>query len=128
GNSEVAAALIEAGANVDARDERGITALHEAARAGADGVIEQLIAAGADPAIEDEAGCNALNIACRSRRTTVATLRALLRMGVDPAHAGSDGRTPLEQVLASGRWALVATLDPSYQLPASVVLEDDEAD
>src|SRR5690606_40121109 len=31
-------------------------------------------------------------------------------------------------VLASGRWALVATLDPSYQLPASVVLEDDEAD
>ncbi|MCB1560029.1 MAG: ankyrin repeat domain-containing protein [Xanthomonadales bacterium] len=128
GNADVAAMLIEAGADLDARDERGIAALHEAARAGADPVIEQLAAAGADAMVLDEAGCNALNIACRSRRATVATLRALLRMGVDPEHVGSDGRTPLEQVLATGRWALVATLDPSYQLPASVMLDDDEAD
>ncbi|MEZ5465266.1 MAG: ankyrin repeat domain-containing protein [Lysobacteraceae bacterium] len=128
GNNEVVAALIEAGADVDVRDERGIAPLHEAARAGADAVIERLIQAGADPAVVDEAGCNALNIACRSRRGTVATLRALLRMGVDRGHVGSDGKTPLEQVLASGRWALVATLDPSYQLPASVVLDDDIAD
>lgn len=128
GNAEVAAALIEAGANLDVRDERGIAPLHEAARAGADSVIAQLVAAGADPRVEDDAGSNALNIACRSRRSTVATLRALLDMGVDASHVGSDGRTPLEQVLASGRWALVATLDPSYQLPASVVLDDDEAD
>ena len=46
--------------------------------------------------------------------------RHLIAMGVDPEQRDQDGRRALEHALGAGRWPLVAVLDPTYPLPASV--------
>jgi len=49
GTPEIVAALLDAGANIEARDEGGETPLHKAAGYGSLGTVAALIAAGADP-------------------------------------------------------------------------------
>ena len=55
--------LIERGADVNMRDNRGWTALTTAAYRNHPGVIEQLLAVGADPAPTDKEGRTPLSIA-----------------------------------------------------------------
>ncbi|MEV5157347.1 ankyrin repeat domain-containing protein [Streptomyces sp. NPDC053728] len=79
GHTEVAGALLSAGADPDRSEEFGFTALHWAAGLGHAGVAEVLLAHGADPDLpgpQDEAP-----LVVAARRGSVHTVRALLRYG-----------------------------------------------
>jgi ankyrin repeat protein len=126
GNHEIAQALIEAGADVNARDEHGITPLIEATRAGSIETLRVLAGKRPDAAAVDNLGRNALAIACQSSRGGVETVDQLLAMGVDPQQPCRDGRLPIDYAVAAGRWSRVARLDPHYPLPACVADASDE--
>ncbi|HEY3519472.1 MAG TPA: ankyrin repeat domain-containing protein [Rhodanobacteraceae bacterium] len=122
GHSTIVRALLDAGANADLTDRRGVTALMEAARAGAHAVLNELIAAQANARARDEHGRDALILACQSPRANSHCVRALLALGLDPRAKSQDGRSALDHAAHSGRWDLVALLDPSTPLPSSHAL------
>jgi ankyrin repeat protein len=55
--------LLAAGGDVNAKDGRGLTALHEAARWGWNDVVSFLVEAGADPAVKDNRGMTPIDSA-----------------------------------------------------------------
>lgn len=120
GHVSIVKILLDAGAAVDLADRHGTTALMEAARAGAAAVIAELAARRADPNRVDANERTALAIACQSRQATLDTARALLALGADPQRLTRDGRRPVDDAIAAGRWDLVAVLDPAFPLPANV--------
>lgn len=63
GSVEVVRALVEGGAEVDARDGGGLTALHLAADGKLHDVITALLEAGADRGAKDKAGRTAADVA-----------------------------------------------------------------
>ncbi|MGZ5871321.1 MAG: ankyrin repeat domain-containing protein [Bradyrhizobium sp.] len=69
---EVVAYLLDAGAHIDARDDRGRTALMIAAEGGRAEVANLLLARGADPALRDKAGKRAADL------TVLSSLRERL--------------------------------------------------
>ncbi|ODS63902.1 MAG: hypothetical protein ABS41_04450 [Arenimonas sp. SCN 70-307] len=119
GNVEVVAALLDAGADRNARDADGLTPLLETARHGQAAVLARLAQARPDIAAVDALGRNALVLAAASEAGPELA-RHLIAMGVDPEQRDQDGRRALEHALGLGRWPLVAVLDPAYPLPASV--------
>jgi ankyrin repeat protein len=119
GNAEIAGELLDAGADRNARDADGLTPLLEAARGGHAGVLARLAQSKPDVAAVDERGRNALVLAADAG-VAPEFLRHLIAIGVDPEQRDQDGRRALEHALGAGRWPLVAVLDPSYPLPASV--------
>jgi uncharacterized protein len=123
GHEQIARALRAAGADVNLADRHGSTALMEAARAGADGIVQLLAEAKADALARDHHGRDALTLACQSPRAKTETVRALIALGADPKTAGADERSALDHAAASGRWDLVALLDPDTPLPASLNLD-----
>jgi len=120
GNRQIVEALLAAGAAINAHDEHGVTPLLEAARAGATELLPRLAEAHADPTACDQNGRNALVLACGSPQASAETIRLLLSLGVDPDQRAADGRRALEVAISSGRWPLVAALDASYVLPATL--------
>ena len=120
GNVEITQALLELGADANARDEHGVTPLLEAARAGSAATLRVLLPRRPDASACDSAGRNALAIACQSSRSDGETIEQLLTLGVDSQLACRDGRRPLDYAVTAGRWSLVARLDPHYPLPACV--------
>jgi ankyrin repeat protein len=122
GHEQIARTLIAAGADVNLLDQHGSNALMEAARAGANAVVQQLAQAKADAGVRDQHGRDALTLACQSPHARVETIRALLALGAEPKTPGHDGRSALDHAAASGRWDLVALLDPDTPLPASLDL------
>lgn len=123
GHENIARALCTAHADVNLTDHHGSTALMEAARAGAVGVVALLADAQADARARDKHGRDALTLACQSPHAQVETVRALLALGAEPKAPGTDGRSALDHAAASGRWDLVALLDPETPLPASLDLD-----
>ncbi|MEO7073357.1 MAG: ankyrin repeat domain-containing protein, partial [Rhodanobacter sp.] len=120
GHEQIAHALRAANADVNLVDAHGSTALMEAARAGATAIVQLLGEAQADVSVRDQHGRDALTLACQSPRAHAQTVRALLALGADATAAGADGRSALDHAAASGRWDLVALLDPQTPLPASL--------
>ncbi|HKV66012.1 MAG TPA: ankyrin repeat domain-containing protein [Rhodanobacteraceae bacterium] len=116
---EITRVLLDANADVALADRYGTTPLMEAARAGAAGVVALLAGKKPDVNACDQHGRTALMLACQSPRANAACVRALLELGADPARKGSDGRSAIDQACASGRWDLVALMDPDAALPAS---------
>ena len=47
-------------------------------------------------------------------------MRALLALGADRALTAPDGKRALDHAAASGRWHIVALLDPAYPLPSTL--------
>jgi hypothetical protein len=67
-------ALLEYGADVNARGPQGKTALHLAASAGYVGVIQLLLDHGADPTLTDAQGMTALSLARAAGKEAAAKL------------------------------------------------------
>ena len=120
GHADIARALVGAGIDIDAVDGHGTTALMEASRSGALGVVHVLAAAGADVHRLDKHGRDALMLACQSPRTQGDIVRSLLDLGADPRAIGNDGRSALDHAASTGRWDLVALMDPETPLPANL--------
>jgi ankyrin repeat protein len=104
--------LLQAGADVRAKNRRGAEPLHAAA-AGAPGssywnpraqaaTITCLIDAGADPNALNKDGVAPLHVAVRTR--SAAAVRALLDGGADPRRKNKNGSTPMRlATVNSGR-------------------------
>lgn len=66
--------LVEAGADVDATDRYGRTALMAASALGRVDIVKELLKNGADPKLEDNKGYTALRLAQKNQRTQIVSL------------------------------------------------------
>jgi ankyrin repeat protein len=92
GRTEIAELLVAKGANVNARENNGITPLHIAAERGNREIVELLISRGADINARRKNGKTPLHQASENGYTQIAEL--LIAKGAD-VNAGSDEGTPL---------------------------------
>jgi ankyrin repeat protein len=92
GDSAAVASLLASGADVNARDREGSTALMFAAMRGDAKMVQALLDAGADPNLKDANGETALLLGAARG---VEIVRALLSEGADPNLADGEGQTPL---------------------------------
>jgi ankyrin repeat protein len=125
GHAGIMSALLEARADADARDAGGRTPLLDAAFGGHVASLD-VLAGRADVHAIDGQGRNALHLACLCESGTAALAARLLELGVDAGLADADGKRPVDHAASGGRWAMVAALDPSHPLPASVIGGDSE--
>ena len=128
GHGDCADALIAAGANVNARDAHGVTPLMEAARAGANRVLARLVFRKPESAHTDAQGRSALHLACASKQANLETVKALLALGIDTQLPARDGRRAIDIAAASGRWDLVAAIDPAADRPVTIGAPEDAAE
>ena len=107
---EVAALLIERGADVDAvaRNPMKVRPLHSAATMRASAVVAALLAHGADPNALQEQGATVLMSAAASG--DAASVTALLAHGADALARGTDGKSALDHARERNRQDVVALL------------------
>ncbi len=108
GHGEMVKLLLASGADVGARDPKGRTALHVAARSGALAPVRLLLAAGADPDARDSFGRTPLHEAALFGM--VEAVDALLAAGADPSVSGHDGTTALHFAASMGYTDIVKSL------------------
>jgi len=110
GNAETAAALLDAGADVNqqSRESMRIAALHSACAARRLDLVQMLLSHGADPNARANAGLTPLHSAAGSGQVDLATL--LLSAGADIHMADDHGRTPLAFATERREEAMVAFL------------------
>lgn len=96
--------LIEAGADVNASDSVGDTALMRAAQRGHTEMVQMLLAAGANPNAQDMRGWTALMGACVSKNTHDTTIaRSLIEAGTDLELKNQHGFTALSYAAQSNK-------------------------
>lgn len=98
---EAMEALVEAGADLNARDNTGMTALHVAAMYGRKGPLRWLIAHGADVLDEDDFGDRPSHIAAIYGQSDAIAL--LHESGDDLRAENENGMTPLELAIKHRR-------------------------
>ncbi len=114
---EVVVACLNAGADPNARNETGATALHLAARFNPSAaVVEALIEAGADLHLRDNPGRTPLHLAAWLN-PSVAVIRALIEAGADPNEPNDKGLTPLHLAARANSQAVVKALLDHGALP-----------
>ncbi len=86
-------ALIAKGADVNAKDEDGVTPLHAAAAAGEQEAVVYLLAKGADPNVKDKEGKTALDWANEAEEPEIAKILKA-KMKFDTLHGGPTPATP----------------------------------
>lgn len=101
-------ALLQAGADVDARQGDGSTALHWASYRDNDGIAALLIRAGTDVDATNDLGVTPLWAACENGSS--AMVKILLEAGADPNRALPFGETPLMTAARAGNADVVARL------------------
>lgn len=108
GDVQRAEALLSEGTNVNARFERGTTALMIAALQGDYKMVTFLLSEGADPNLADVRGDTALAIAAETGQPQIA--QALLDHGAVPGEGNIRGITPLMRAAAFGHTPVVRAL------------------
>lgn len=112
GDAAAVGALIDAGAEIDATDGEGETALHKAAKGNHGAVVARPLAAGADPTIDAMGlyGGTGAPIHHAARYGRVESLRALLEGGVDPNLLSASVGTPLHLAMRAEQTEAAALL------------------
>lgn len=128
GHVAIVQTLLDAGADVRKRDENSLDAWLLAAPAGQTGVMEALLEAGADLDAVDGEGRDALMRALDDGQANAALARWLRERGMDTQRLDIHGQRALDRAVASGRWSLVAAIDPNYPLPTANIHADDEVE
>lgn len=105
---ETVRAVLRTGADVNAPDAEGTSALLWAAYNSSPELVAILLAAGADPNAASQFGVTPLLQAARNG--DAATVRALLEGGADVTRAVREGETPLMAAARSGHVEIVAQL------------------
>lgn len=109
GDREQVRALLEGGADVDAAQGDGMTALHWAAYNDDQEMLKMLLKAGADVGATTRLGnTTPLLLACRNGNP--ATVKALLEAGADAGTANSNGTTALMTAASAGNPQAVEVL------------------
>ncbi len=108
GNSECVRILTEAGAELEARNRLGVTALIRAAENSRLRLIRVLIKVGADVNAATHAGLTALMLSAQSGHEMA--VRSLFRAGANPNAKDRDGWTPLMLAARSGEGRIVEIL------------------
>jgi ankyrin repeat protein len=98
--------MLTAGANVNLKDERGITPLMYAAWVGSVDAMTQLLDHGADPNLSNSSGSTALMLSA----TELSKIRLLKNRGARVNVVSARGRTPLFLAAMSDRSADIARL------------------
>ena len=101
-------ALLDAGADANARQPDGATALHWAAHRGDAGMARLLLRAGAEVDAAGAYGVTPLSLAAANANASLVEL--LLEAGADPDAARESGETPLMRAAATGSVAVVRAL------------------
>lgn len=107
GDASAVRSLLEGGADVHARDEKGRTALYYAAESGHLDVVQALLDHGADVNVKDPDGRTPLILAARGAHTGVA--QELMDRGAD-IHARCYGRSALLWAIESSDIDIVMAL------------------
>ena len=110
--------LLASGADVDARDNRGRTALMYAVDKGYVLLVEPLLAAQADPNVRAPDGATALYIAVAHGHSEIITM--LMKAGADPTIKGPKGRTAAK--VAQMRYGDLKTAMKKSEPPAVIAL------
>jgi ankyrin repeat protein len=102
--------LVAAGADVNAKGERGSTALHVAVFKANIGMVELLLENGASPNAETDNGTVPLTVTGAHESLGICSL--LMRFGADPGHLAKPytakaGLTPFQQAVKNGDIAAV---------------------
>ena len=108
GDAAAVRTLLDRGADVDAAEPDGTTALHWAAHNEDLEVAARLVEAGAEVDATTRYGVAPLALAATNG--SPETLRMLLEAGADPNRASGEGETPLMTVARTGVVAAVAVL------------------
>ena len=108
GNQEAVAAMIDRGADVDARQSDGTTALHWAAYRDDTAMAATLLKAGADPGATNAYGVQPLALAATNGNPSL--VRMLLDAGADPNAATAGGETVLMSAARTGNLESVEAL------------------
>ncbi len=95
-NPSVIKALIEGGADPGARNRKGFTPLHKAARNANPSVITALIEAGADPGARGGRGGFTPLHSAAVKSSIPSVILALIEAGADPAARDEYGKTPFD--------------------------------
>lgn len=90
----IAALLVEAGADLDGRDENSRTPLHHAAATRQPALAEYLIKAGADVNVRDKKGDTPLHLAAQDKKGAFVA-QVLIQAAADPSALNSAHETPL---------------------------------
>ncbi len=107
GETENIVAWLAAGAEVDAKDEKGVTALMHASAEGHTQSVEALLDAGADVDAHADDGLTALMVVARGNTEITG---ALLDVGADVNAKTQQGVTPLMVAVAMGNAEIVQAL------------------
>ncbi len=117
GDAEVVEALLDSGADINARDEQNQTALHKAASRGHTPVVKLLLERGADVNAKNLFGQTPL--LAPLQRGSLETVRVLLNAGADiEARSRFFGQTPLLVVSGSRTKVVEVLLDEGADVNA----------
>ncbi|KAL7954774.1 ankyrin repeat-containing domain protein [Trichoderma compactum] len=119
--SAITELLLEYGANINAQNDGGRSALHWSALEGQEDTVEILLSHNADVRAKDTYGCTALHAA--SLRGLDAMAQRLIERGADPNERDKDGWTPLHAAVIRGQNSVIQLLVDRVQHGDAIVKE-----